>query len=159
MTVLTVTYQHHCGSCAVQPHFNWKLGKLHQTGFLAHDLLLKPSGEIQRNAWEAACANTWVLRFVVHVWHSVTQPVSCMTRTSGIRYVSCWLTCRFVANQVTHPKLLQIHRQTVVCKTSGEPAEEDRQLKMDRCAGRQVQDTKSPVSIKQYGSFQFSSDP
>ena len=38
-----------------------------------------------------------------------------------------------VAGQVTHPKLLQVHRQTVVSETSGEPAEEDRQLMMDRC--------------------------
>lgn len=31
----------------------------------------------------------------------------------------------FNTKEVTHPELLQIHHQTVVCKTGGKPAEED----------------------------------
>lgn len=44
---------------------------------------------------------------------------------------------------MTHPKLLQVHRQTIVRKTGGEPAEGDRQLLMtggreEVVTGRQV---------------------
>lgn len=34
----------------------------------------------------------------------------------------------WLASAETHPELLQVHHQTVVRKTGGKPAEEDRQL-------------------------------